>query len=301
MFFVNTNPRAVEMDCQRSSTNSYEPGYPLALLIVCYAAFDCLTPPLLAALWGTNEYPPLPGILLMLTTFGCLAAQYGALVAWSVLGARPAIGRWAASLVAAECLLGLHALAWALFSDRKASFGAALEALAVGFLAAQIPVWVMRVGQGYRLITAGEQLPPARRFALRDLFIATAAIAASLALLQLGAGDAPRAETARTAAVSSAVGFAWCVLAVLPSLHSALLSKSSGSGSCWIATYAIVAALLATGAARALGMDDAMDMLMLCGVGFGAAAFVLHGSFLVLRHGGYALRRVEIEPPGKSA
>jgi hypothetical protein len=277
------------------------PWFPLALLLVCYALFDFLSPALMDALWGTNEYPPLPGILLMLATFGCLAAQYGALVAWSVLGARPAIGRWAASLVAAECLLGLHALAWALFSDRKASFGAALEALAVGFLAAQIPVWVMRVGQGYRLITAGEQLPPARRFALRDLFIATAAIAASLALLQLGAGDAPRAETARTAAVSCAVGFAWCVLAVWPCLHSALLSKSSRSGSCWIATYAIVAALLATGAARALGMDDAMDMLMLCGVGFGAAAFVLHGSFLVLRHGGYALRRVEIEPPGKSA
>jgi hypothetical protein len=44
-----------------------------------------------------------------------------------------------------------------------------------------------------------------------------------------------------------------------------------------------------------------MDILMLCGVGFGAAAFVLHGSFLVLRHGGYSLRRVEIKPPGNSA
>ncbi len=68
-----------------------------------------------------------------------------------------------------------------------------------------------------------------------------------------------------------------------------------------MATYAIAAALAATGAARALGNHDTMDILMFCGVGFGAAAFVLHGSFLILRHGGYSLRPVEIESPGNSA
>ncbi|HVW38050.1 MAG TPA: hypothetical protein VHB99_12120 [Pirellulales bacterium] len=289
------------MERLEQSNTPRGPWFPLALLLVCYALFDFHSPALIDALWGANEYPPLPGILLMLATFGCLAAQYGALVAWSVLGTRPAIGRWAVSFVAAECLLGLHTWAWALFSDRKAGFGAALEALAIGFLAAQMPVWVLRVGQGYRLVTAGERLPPARRFAVRDLLIATAAIAASLALLQLGAGDAPRAETARAVAVSCAVGFAWSVLAVLPCLHSAFLSKKPGIGSCWIATYAIVAALAATGAARALGKGDTMDILMFFGVSFGAAAFVLHGSFLVLRHCGYSLRRVEIDPSGTSA
>lgn len=292
-------------DLERS-TRLRRPWFPFALLLACYALFDCLAPTafaLLGKILDPQEFPPLSMICVLLTTIGCLAGQFGALAAWGVLGTQPPRGHWLASLFAAAASLLLTGAVAAVAIDGKIwrEVRDALLLSPITFLAVQIPVLAMRLGWGYRVTITDQSLPAPRRFTLRELFFATGVIAASLALLQIGAKNGPRPGTAGVAGGCALAGIVWGLFAVLPCLYSALMAKDGVMGGFFIASYAIGAALTATAVALALGSRDTIDILLLCSVIFGVAAFTLHGSFLVLRHCGYRLRRIQPGTSGPSA
>jgi hypothetical protein len=175
-----------------------------------------------------------------------------------------------------------------------------LQVVPLAYLSVQIPLWTMSVGWGWRLVAAGTIAPPPQRFTLRGMFIATAVVAATLALLQLGQPAEFRGETVAVIAFCLIGGPIWSILAVLPCLLSAFLSSTPHRGIAFLLAYGAALSLAFLGAVLAFGgrgpRSEALGGLAMYGVFCGAVAFTLFGSFLVLRNDGYQLRRIKIEP-----
>jgi hypothetical protein len=171
-----------------------------------------------------------------------------------------------------------------------------LQILPLAYLSVQTPLWTMSIGWGYRIVAAGSAAPPPQRFTLRGLFFATAVVAATLGLLQIGRTAEARGETIVVIAVCLIGGSAWGVLAVLPCLLSAFLPSTPNRGVAFLLAYGGALAVALTGAVLAFsrpGPPDALGLLAI-GIFFGTIAFTLFGSFLVLRNDGYKLRRIRI-------
>ena len=290
------------MDRTESTAGSRGPSSPLALLLTCYGLFDFLAPAITGPIVDESRGDEILAVSLVMAIVGCALAQFGALAVWGVMGTGRPIARWTRSLATAAVLLGC------LFAGAKIGtkggpswrdFGEFLQVVPLAYLSVQIPLWTMSVGWGWRLVTANAAAPPPQRFSLRGMFIATAVVAATLGLLQLGRPADVREETIIVIAGCLVGGSAWSVLAVLPSLLSAFLPSTPKQGIAFLLSYGAAISLALVGAALALGgpRSAAPDFgfVAIYGAFCGAVAFTLFGSGLVLRNDGYQLRRIKIE------
>jgi hypothetical protein len=292
------------MDRTESTAGSRGPSFPPAMLVGIYGLFDFLAPAIAGPLAEGNRVGEELAIAFATAIVGCALAQFGALAVWGVMGTGRPIARWAGSLATAAVLLGC------LFAGAKIGtkgglswreFGEFLQVVPLAYLSVQIPLWTMSVGWGWRLVAAGAVAPPPQRFTLRGLFFATAVVAATLALLQLGQPAESRGEAIAVIAFCLIGGPIWSIVTVLPCLLSAFLPSTPHRGVKFLLAYGAALSLALVGAALAMGGPNSaapdFGFVAIYGTFCGAVAFTLFGSFLVLRNDGYRLRRVKIEAP----
>ncbi len=294
-----TGIQEILMRTAESAAAASAPWSPIILLLACYSVFDFFVPALLGKfIWpGTRS---LTFVLLATASCGCVTGQLGALSAWGVIGTRPVLGRWFASLLAALCLVALSERGTALSFDGPIGreFRRVLLILPATLLGVQLPIWAARIGQGYRIVGPQDESPHSQDFTLRDALISVAVIAVSLALPQIGSKEGPHPETVGVLAGCVLGGIAMGLLVVLPCLHIAFLTSAPRRGRRFVISYIAAATLIAASLTISMAGEDALPLVLLCSIGVGAAAFVLHGSFLVLRNDGYALRRIKFAPTG---
>lgn len=287
------------MDRSEIPASSREPSSPLVLLAVFYGLFDFLAPAMVGPFLKGNRGSEFIVFSLLAAIAGCALAQFGALAAWGVLGTGRPIVRWTGSLATAAILL-CCLFAGAIVGEKNVPrwrelFGP-LQILPLAYLSVQIPLWTMSIGRGYRIVAAGAAAPPPQRFTLRGLFLATAVVAATLGLLQVGRTAEARGETIVVIAVCLIGGSAWGVLAVLPCLLSAFLSSTPNRGVAFLLFYGAVLSPTLFIAPLVLSGSRPPDFGFAAayGVFCGAVAVTLFGSGLVLRNAGYQLRRIRI-------
>lgn len=283
-------------------TNPRRPLFPLVFLLTCYAIFDSVAPAVLFGLLEQIDFGV--AVLLYVTILSCVLAQLGVLAAWGVLGTARPIARWSSGLLAAALLGAL--LTSETFDETSPSKWRerfeVLQALPLAYVGVQAPIWALSLGLGFRIIAAGTTAQTPQRFTLRGLFFATAVVATALGLLQAGAWAGSRDDAFSAIAFCALGGPAWGLLAVTPCLLFALGTNSPVRGAAYLLAYVGALALALRGVHLASGGTDPLFELL---SGFaaicGPTAFTLFGSFLVLRHYGYSLRRIPPEPPGPSA
>lgn len=303
------------MQTKLSRSISSGPRFPLALLLLGYALFDFWVPAILDSLLQGRvaEEIAIPAIAAIV---GCLLAQLGVVASWGVLGVASPVTRWVSGLLAsagmfcfvctgAAFVALMHAGAAFVTSNEWMELLGLLLVLPLAYLGVQIPIWAMRLGWGCRFAAVGAPDKPPRQFTVRGIFIATAAVAAILGLLNLVMRSE---EVVNLIGVCLFGGSAWGLLAVVPCLLAAFLPKTPLKGAAFLWAYIGVLSLgippIALLASGAWGRGDDLIALVTWTI-WGATVFTsiagtLFGSFCVLRHGGYTLLRVTLEPAGSA-
>jgi hypothetical protein len=158
---------------------------PFMPLIAVFAAVDFVMPIMV----GGREKGLLAGVL-----WGAVCGQFSLLCLWAVFGVQRLLARWPLSLLAATLLYGLLPLGVGVVFGSPA---VDITAVVVGvlilpllFLGVQVPLWVLRMATGWRIVVDGTQhacsLPQSRQYGLQQIFGATAAVAMALGLAGLG-------------------------------------------------------------------------------------------------------------------
>jgi hypothetical protein len=207
---VSSTPHTEPPSGESAGTLSAEPRGPLrgpqdrprihlaCLVIPCLAAAGLMVP-------ATRLIPPPAaapvainlaelGQVVALGIVGCVLAQGNLLAAWLVWGGESFQRRfWSHWKIALGLLLlWLVGLAFVASDDHELPEIAATVALGVPLvsLAAQTPLWIARQWFGWRLVkrTDDGSVPRERALSIRDLFVATLVVAASLALARLSPG-----------------------------------------------------------------------------------------------------------------
>jgi hypothetical protein len=294
------------MQTKLSRSISSGPKFPLALLLLGYALFDFWVPAILDLLLQgcVAEEITIPAVAAIV---GCLLAQLGVVAAWGVLGVARPVTRWVSGLLAAAgmfCFVCTGAAFVTSIHDWMELLSLLLV-LPLAYLGVQIPIWSMSLGWGCRLTAAGAPDAPPKQFSLRGLFVATAAVAAILGLLNLVMRSE---EVINLIGLCLLGGAVWGLLAVVPCLLSAFVPKTPLRGAAFLLAYVSVLSLgippIALLASGVWGHGDDFIALATYTI-WGATVFTsiagtLFGSFCVLRQGGYSLRRVTREPAGSA-
>lgn len=292
------------MQTRLSQSISSGPKFPLALLLLGYALFDfwflAIFDWLLQGRVDEDVVIPLIAAIV-----GCFLAQLGVMAAWGVLGVGRPVTRWVSGLLAATVLLCFSYTGAAIVTSApdRDTLLVLLLFLPPAYLGVQVPIWALKLGWGCRLAAAGAPDEPPRQFTLRGLLITTAAVAATFGLLNV----VMRSEEAvNLIGVGLLGGSVWGVLAVVPCLLSAFVSKTPRKGAALLFAYIGVMSLgvptIALMTSGIWGLGDEFIALATWTI-WGAIVFTsiggtLFGSFCVLRHYGYALRRNGIETKG---
>jgi hypothetical protein len=207
--------------------------------------------------WG----PDMWGALFVYAAAGPLFAQFGVLPAWLALGDRPYWFRlarhWLAAIAAmAAAALGNILANWSSGRVLRIEDGPAMMSLLLVLpalsLAVESPLWILRWVFGWR-ITRQIDCPPQRKLAIRDIMLATALVAAALALARLSPQFQPggpdrafwgmMAVAAAVAVGSSTVllpPFVWFALGVR-SLPMAVLGAAIHAGTLAAIFLAVIA------------------------------------------------------------
>lgn len=271
------------------------------LILLGYALFDFWVPAILDSLLQgcVAEEIAIPAIAAIV---GCLLAQLGVVATWGALGAASPVTRWVSGLFAAAGLL-FFACTGATFELPVHDWGSMIDPLLAGlllilplaYLGVQIPIWAMNLGWGCRFAAAEAPDAPPRQFTLRGLFIATAAVAVILGLLNLLMRSE---EVVNVVGVCLLGGSVWGLLAVVPCLLSAFVPKTPRKGAALLFAYIGVLSLgvptIALMTSGIWGRGDEFIAFVTWTI-WGATvltsiAGMLFGSFCVLRHAGYSLR-----------
>ncbi|HUY88971.1 MAG TPA: hypothetical protein VMV10_09575 [Pirellulales bacterium] len=284
------------MESAESMVGSRKPCLPLTALLICYALVDCLAPaavsPIVAALHPSDYLPPSVAFF-----GGCLLSQFGAIATWGVLGPGRAIVRWTKSLLATALLSSALFAACTLFSQSEPDWQNFLnfqQCLSVAFLGLQTPVWTLSLGWGYRLCAPGSTTTTPQRFTLRGLFFAIGVVAATLAVQRVGAAGEPSSlGVAISIGIIGWTGSAWGLLAVLPCLLTAFLPAAPKRGVKFLAAYVSAISIAPVLAVLVSNEPDRFGFLLMYAAFCASVAFMLFGSFLLLRRHGYSLRRIK--------
>jgi hypothetical protein len=222
------------------STLHRRPHISAAWLIVPCLACDFLMVPVLSSLEGP---PHEAGAAVAFGIVGCVLAQGNLLAAWLAWSHGPFLRRLAThwTIAVGLYLVWLVGLGLALRIDREAPQIAAVVALGVPLvsIAAQFPLWVARQWFGWRLVRESAQAahPSEPPLAIRDLMLATLAVAASLALARL-APSPDAGEVWPIWAAAFTVASAISTIALLPAGALLLRMQPFSRGLAWSGLYA---------------------------------------------------------------
>lgn len=140
--------------------------------------------------WGPHEW----GAMFVYGSAGPLLAQFAILPAWLVLGSPAYWLRlmlvWSAALVAyGAWWLGFAATGWIDgISDSDARHALALLLLLPAVsLAIEAPLWLLRLGFGWRIARPSHELPAHHKLSIRDMLLATTLVACALAAARIAA------------------------------------------------------------------------------------------------------------------
>lgn len=190
------------MQCARFRSRDVLP----AILVVGFLFFDAAMPLVIARL------PEVPAVLMLAK--GVVVAENWLLAMWAALGPAPWIKRVAISLLLSVASAGLfehgliHITTWGFTPGIRQIFLAPMELIALAF-----PLLVLRGWRGWRLVSGrAVSIAGAQRFSLRQLFLATALVAAAVAFAQLGLVELPGLDFQRSMLISD------CVQCVIMSL-----------------------------------------------------------------------------------
>ena len=237
---------------------------------------------------------------------GIALAELGLLAIWAVLGPQRWIVRLPVTFAYAVLLCTMVIMGSAIVeppprSDWSEIARSYLLFLPLVFLAAQLPLWILRIATGCRIVRAdaenGLRSTASRQFQLLDLFGAMTVLAVALGLASLG--------LSREEYIEEYIGaFTWPIVLIiclvcaggstfstLPCLWAGLISRNRVLSTVVIAVYVLVMTpvLLTIGTAIAGSAPPAeaeVGFLLLVGGLVGVMLAVLH----VVRRWGYVLR-----------
>ena len=268
----------------------------ILLLIVGFALVDLLTPEMLKE----SRSPELPALLA-----GAIVAQPALLAIWAVMGPQRLLVRWLRSLLAAAffwCVFLLGMTMAAVTPRDVVEMAKGTFMLPLAFLAVQLPLWVLKMVTGWRIIAGGtkDSSPPSasRQFQLQHILGATAAVAAAMGLASAGLpyfsgpnGNADPSMWLWLMLICLICG-ACSALSTLPCLWAAFVARNKAASTKIIAVYALVMSVLVVAVVSAIAGSTPPGKVMAAFILFhGSLAFVLLGSLHIARSYGYVLLR----------
>jgi hypothetical protein len=235
---------------------------------------------------------------------GAAGGQLGVLTVWAVFGPERLFRRWTQALLAAAFLFSLLLVGFFISSPRggpDAEVFSALLMLPAVFLAAQTPLWILRLVTGWEIVPRGAQESPSaasRQFGLQHLLGATTVVGATLALAKIGFFATGAQSDSRTAmawlvlAIRCLVAGLWNGLLTTPCLCATMVVKDQKRGCLVVAGYVVVLSIavpLVVSAVFGSAPPQEPFLAFLCF--HGTAALVVVGSLHLLGKSGYVLRR----------
>ncbi|MHC4399671.1 MAG: hypothetical protein ACYTG0_08330 [Planctomycetota bacterium] len=237
--------------------------------------------------------------------FGCLfmgvvGGQLGLVAIWAVLGPKS----WTARLPTTLAVAIFLAVALTLGTSSAEGGGGippdvarSLLLVPAVLLATQLPLWVLKLVKGCRIVRHGEEFgregAPSRQFGIEHLLGATAVVAVCLGLASAGLRPATRWETAvepwGELLLGCLICSAWSALLTLPCLWAAMGAKEKGVAVFAMMGYVPIVTVFALIVLAAFGGgvdSEAAVMLFLC---HAAAVAVMLAMLHVARSSGYAL------------
>jgi hypothetical protein len=264
-----------------------------------FALVNFIGPPILGA--GRSE-------ALAALFLGVMAGQLGLLAIWAVLGPQ----RWPARLpLTLTIALSLHAATLSGLLPLDVSESARREMLRsfllvpLVFLAAQIPLWVLRFVFACRILPGGADPGPSvapRQFGLQQMFLATAVFAGSLGLASLGLSDEAftAADAGRWTGLLIGCGLCsvWSAFWTLPCLWAGLIARDKTASAMGMAAYVPVVSFFVVAVvdifAGVINFATIMGQLLLF---HGGLTGVMLGTFHAVRSRGYVLVRANLGNP----
>jgi hypothetical protein len=191
-------------------------------LAVLSVAVDLLMLPMVAAIKGRPV-----GLMMVLPLVGCLLAQGSLLAAWLVWGDAPFSRRLVWHWIVAGCLCCVWLIGLAVARPpegfREVGFTVALTVPVVS-LGAQLPLWVVRLLFGWRIVRS--TAPSAEQpLSIRDLLLATLIVAASFAVARLSPAAQQDKEFRLVWGVYMAAAATFSLVAIIPAAAILLRSR----------------------------------------------------------------------------
>jgi hypothetical protein len=242
---------------------------------------------------------------------GTVGGQLGVLTVWAVFGPERLLLRWVSALLAAAFLCGALLVGFVISRSPDAEAFSALLMLPAVFLAAQAPLWILRMVTGWEIVPRGApetSSAAARQFGLRHLLGATTAVAATLALAKIGffamgtrGSSAPAEEWLGLAIACLVAGF-WNGLLTIPCLCATMVVKDRKRGCLVVAGYVVVLGTMVPIVMSAIFGSAPPGKAFVVFLSFhGSVALVVVGSLHLLGQSGYVLRRPRAAGTAKTA
>ena len=279
---------------------SSKPNWPPGAIVLWIAVFLVVD----LAMWPVVEASRGDEIGTVLA--GAVAGQLGMLAIWAVLGPQRFLVRFLGSFTVTT-LLWCGLLAGMVMTGRgPPSFREGAEVtlmLPMVFLAAQFPLWVLKMATGWRIVveyTVDDPLAmQSRQFGLQEMLGVTTIVAVALGLARLGLPGLDNRGGNVDLSQWSALLFVclmcsvWSAFSTLPCVWAAFVARSKAAGAVFIAVYAVLMSVLPVvvlcAIARSPGfLGEAWKYSLLL---HGSLALVLLGSLHVARAFGYTLLR----------
>ena len=218
----------------------------LGLPICGFALFNFVTPLMMESV----SPPPISASLALVgIILGSMFGQCCLLAIWGVLGPSRAPVRLIAALTIGVFLMASSGVGFRIFDLPNVTLDAGVAAflvLPLYLLAFQLPLWVLKLVTGGRIVHVGSDprpsTTPRRQFGLRDVMGGTVVIAVALSLAktsedQVSEGWIPLLASCLACTVVS-------TFATLPCLWAGMIAKNKGAATGMIAIYAMLISVL---------------------------------------------------------
>jgi hypothetical protein len=236
--------------------------------------------------------------------FGPVAAQLGLLSIWATLGPRPWRVRLPTTLIMGmglygALLVGMMA-SWEPPTHAVREMVQSLLFVPLVFLAAQLPLWILRFAIGCRIVLddADEADRPteSRQFGVQHLLVATALVAIALGLASTALASEIERRGAASAwielVISCVVCSLWSAFTTLPCLWAAFTTRDKGPAAVAMGGYTLIMALFVIGVIGTIThMPDSGEVVAAFVFLNGALVAVMLGVLHVARACGYVFVR----------
>ncbi len=277
---------------------------PIRLIVAAVVAFDLLA----TSVVNATQSDVLSGLVL-----GTVAGQFGLLAVWAVLSPQPWTVRVPGSFVAVVALYVVLAAGATLTAPHDAFSAEMVQIgllLPLAFLAAQVPLWLVKIAIGARIDRAatGEPRPhpEARQFRLQDLLGATAVVAVVFGLASLGLRD-PTAQRSGLEAwqmllIACLLLTVWSAFSTLPCLWAGFVARDKPTGALAMLIYTAVMTFVVLTYLNHLtpGAATGRETVILFALHGGLVGSML-GMFYALRSWGYVLMWTRRRKPAQAS